>query len=302
MDLRHLRSFVTVATERNFTRAAERLNIAQPPLSRQIRELEDEIGAALFDRSSRPVRLTEAGRLLYEQAIQILASMDQLKHTMRQLVSAQQPRFVIGVVGSIMQGSLPEMIRNFRQQAGEVEVELVELTTLEQVAALKAGRIDAGLGRIRIDDPAIRREILYDEPLIAALSSADPLAGAGGPIPISALAGGTLIIYPTYPRPSYADQVLGLLRDHGCAPHKIVGVREVQAAMGLVAAQSGRAIVPTSMRHIQRSDIVYAPILEAPTSPVILSQRQVDVSANASLIREIGRTVFRSTADGDGLA
>lgn len=292
MDIRHLRAFVTVAIERNFTRAAERLGIAQPPLSRQIRQLEEEIGAPLFDRSGRPVRLTEAGRLLYEQASQILANIDQLKYTMRQLVSARQPRFVIGVVGSIMHGALPEMIRNFRGQAAEVEVELVELTTLEQVAALKTGRIDAGLGRVRIDDPTIRREVLHEEPLIAALPSGDSLAQMGGPISVGALADGTLIIYPTFPRPSYADQVLGLLRDHGCAARKIVEVREVQAALGLVAAQSGRAVVPTSMQHIQRDDIVYAPIVERLTSPIILSQRQTDVSENATLIREIGRAVF----------
>lgn len=293
MDLRHLRFFVTVAQERNFTRAADRLGITQPPLSRQIRDLEEELGVSLFDRSGRPVRLTEAGRLLYEHAVQILTSIEQVSHTMRQFATAQQPRFVIGVVGSILHGALPEMIRMFRKRAANIDVELVELTTVDQVAALKAGRIDAGLGRVRIDDPAVRREILYEEPLIAALSAADPLSQATKPLPLAALAGGTLIIYPTQPRPSYADQVLSMLRDHGCSPKKIVEVREVQTAIGLVAAQSGRAIVPTSMQHIQRDDIRYASIAECPTSPVILSQRVADVSPNAELIRLIGRSLFQ---------
>lgn len=163
MDLRHLRAFVAVATERNFTRAAERIGIAQPPLSRQIRELEVELGTALFDRSMRPVRLTEAGRMLYEQAVQVLGSIEQITQNIRRLAATGGARFVIGVVGSIMYGALPEIIRRFRTAHSDIEVELVELTTVEQMAALKAGRIDAGLGRVRIDDPAIRREILYHE-------------------------------------------------------------------------------------------------------------------------------------------
>ena len=114
MELRHLRSFMAVAAEQNFTRAADRLGIAQPPLSRHIKELEQDLGVALFDRGSRPVRLTEAGRILHQQAAQILASIDQIPKTMQQYASAQQPRFVMGVVGSIMHGALAEMVRRSR--------------------------------------------------------------------------------------------------------------------------------------------------------------------------------------------
>jgi DNA-binding transcriptional LysR family regulator len=292
MELRHLRSFVAVAAERNFTRAADRLGIAQPPLSRQIRELETELGAALFDRTSRPVRLTEAGRLLYEQAVQLLGGIEQIAFNIRQLAATGRSRFVIGVVGSIMYGALPEVIRRFRDQAADTEVELIELTTVQQVEALHDGRIDAGFGRVRIDDPAIRREVLYNEPLVAALSSCSRLAQHDGPVRLADLCRGVLLIYPSVPRPSYADQVLGLLRDHGCSPERIVEVREVQTALGLVAAQSGCAIVPSSMQHLQRSDIRYAPILEPLVSPIILSQRKADEGEHAQTIRSIGRSVF----------
>lgn len=295
MELRHLRSFVAVAAERNFTRAADRLGIAQPPLSRHIKELEQELDTVLFDRGSRPVRLTEAGRILYEQVVQILARIDQIPKTVQQYASAAQPRFVTGVVSSIMHGALAEMVRRFRARAADTEVELVEMTTIEQVAALKAGRIDAGLGRIRVDDPAIRREVLFQEPLVAALSPTDMPERQTGGISLEALAEGTLIIYPSQPRPSYADQLLTILRDHGCSPNKIIEVREVQTALGLVAAQSGRAIVPASMQHIQRADICYLPISEQPTSPVILSQRQADSSDRAQMIRDIGHSIFKGT-------
>lgn len=290
MELRHLRYFDAVATERNFTRAAERIGVAQPPLSRQIRDLEDELGVALFDRSSRPVKLTEAGRLLHDQCVRILASVDQLGDSIRHLQGASRRLFIIGVVGSIMQGSMPAMIRKFRAQMPEVEVELVELTTVEQVSALKEGRIDAGLGRVRIDDPAIRREILYEEPLIAGLPAAHPLACSDEPIRLAELRHSTLILYPSQPRPSYADQLLGLFRDHGGVPEKIREVREVQTALGLVASQAGVAVVPLSMRHVQRADIVYRPIADRNArSPIILSQRLGDDSPSAVLFRDIGR-------------
>lgn len=294
MELRHLRYFTVVATEGNFSRAAERLGIAQPPLSRQIRDLEVELGVTLLDRSSRPIKLTEPGRIFYEQAAHMLASMDQLVRSMRQFASAPQRRFVIGVVGSIMHGALPDMIRRFRASAADVDVELVELTTVEQVAALKGGRIDAGLGRVRIDDPAIRREVLFNEPLVAALYSSDPLASSGDGVTLASLMERTVIIYPSQPRPSYADQLLGLFRDHGCFPSKTVEVREVQTALGLVAAGAGCAIVPESMCHLQRGEIVYRPLVGDAVSPVIISQRIGDVSEKSILFRDIGRAVFEA--------
>lgn len=106
----------------------------------------------------------------------------------------------------------------------------------------------------------------------------------------------TVIIYPSQPRPSYADQLLSLFRDHGCYPNKIVEVREVQTALGLVASGSGCAIVPESMRHLQRDDIVYRPLVEEAVSPIIISQRAGDVSESSAMFREIGRAVFDQAA------
>ena len=295
MELRQLRYFEAVAAERNFTRAARKLNIAQPPLSRQIRALEAELGVCLLERGTRPVRLTEEGRLFYEQAVQILSSVEQLRQSMKRVRSMQQKRFVIGVVGSIMHGAMPRIIRDFRDSP-DLEVELVELTTLEQVEALKGGRIDAGLGRVRIDDPAIRREVLYEEPLVAAIPADDPLARQITALPLAKLAGNPLIVYPSRPRPSYADQVLSLLRDHGFQPGRIIEVREVQTALGLVAAQSGCAIVPASMQHLQSGEIAYRALAESDaTSPIILSQRQADESGEAVRFRRTARAVLSIT-------
>lgn len=292
MDFRQLRYFEAVARMRNFTRASEQLGIAQPPLSRQIRALEDEFGVPLLDRETRPIRLTEAGRLFYEQAVGILGAVEQLRLSMERARSVGQRRFVIGVVGSIMHGAMPGIIRAFRGGSTDVEVELVELITLEQVDALKRGRIDAGLGRVRIDDPAIRREVLHEEPLVAALPADDVLCAARS-VTLAMLATRTLIVYPSVPRPSYADQLLSLFRDHGCRPVRTVEVREAQTALGLVAAESGVAVVPASMQHVQSDDVVYRPIADpGATSPIILSQRQSDTSADANRFRDTARSVF----------
>ena len=164
-----------MARERNFTRAAEMLHIAQPPLSRQIQQLEDELGVTLIERGSRPLRLTDAGRLLYEQAVQVLERVEEMKAITQRLHEVERPRFRIGFVPSTLYARLPELIRRYRAARPGVELTLLELTTLEQIAALKEGRIDVGYGRIPFDDPAIERMLLRNERLTAALPSGHSL-------------------------------------------------------------------------------------------------------------------------------
>ncbi len=297
MELRHLRYFAAVAEERNFTRAAEALGVAQPPLSRQIRDLEIELGIELFDRDSRPIKLTEAGRIFNEQATRILASVEQLRRSMQRLSLNPRRRYVLGFVGSLVYGAMPDVVRNFRAGVADLDVQLLEMTTLEQVAALKDGRIDAGLGRIRIDDPAVRREVLQEEPLVAAIGAGDALASADS-VSLADLMTRKLIVYPSQPRPSYADQVLTILRDHGLHPDEVEEVREVQVALGLVASEAGIAIVPASMRRVHRDDIRYVPLRdEGATSPIILSLRVSDASAETLVLERIARDLFRCPAN-----
>ena len=179
MDLRQLRYFVTVAAERNFNKAAERLHIAQPPLSRAIQQLEAELGADLIDRTSRPLKLTTVGHLFHDQALQVLGRVDDMRSMMSAAVGSERRRFTIGFVASTIYARLPEIIREFRSEAPDVELTLVESVTLEQIAALKDGRIDVGFGRIRFEDPGVRRTVLRHEPLVVAFPAAQP-AGSGG--------------------------------------------------------------------------------------------------------------------------
>jgi DNA-binding transcriptional LysR family regulator len=159
MELRHLRYFVAVAEERNFTRAAQRLHMAQPPLSRQIQQLEDTLEVQLFQRNSRPLNLTETGKFFYAHAVQLLAQTAELESMTRRVGNIQRS-LSVGFVGSTLYGMLPKVIRRFRDENATVELSLHEMSTVDQIRALKDGRLDVGFGRIRHEDPNIRRVIL----------------------------------------------------------------------------------------------------------------------------------------------
>ena len=285
---------MTVARERNFSRAAEKLHIAQPPLSRQIQHLEEEFGVLLFDRGSRPLALTDAGRLLFEQAVQVLDRMDETHAMMRRLRIATKQHFSMGFVASTLYGYLPEVIRMFRAARPGVELTLLELTTVEQIAALKEGRIDVGFGRIFVDDPAIERTLLRNEKLSAALPLTHRLASRTGMLRLDELSGDALVVYPKSPRPSYADQVLALFRERDLKPPLIYEVRELQTALGLVAAETGVCLVPASVERLRRDNVVYRPLDEpSAVSPILMSTRRDDRSKDIALILDLLKQLYQ---------
>lgn len=294
MELRHLRYFVAVAEERSFTRASERLHIAQPPLSRQIQQLEEILEVTLFVRGARPLELTDAGRFFYGHALQLLAQSAEVV-SMTRRVGKIERKFSMAFVGSTLFGLLPEMIRGFRASHPDTEVTLHEMTTMEQIEALKQGVIDVGIGRIRHEDPNIRRIVLREEPLIVALPMGHPLAFVERGLLLRELVKDTLIVYPKTPRPSYADQVLAAFRDRGLEPGKIYEARELQVALGLVASGMGVAVAPKSVLGLKRSDVCYK-LLDEPncTSPIILSVRVLDQSQDIKDLLQLIYRLYRS--------
>lgn len=294
MDLRQLRYFVAVADARNFTRAAERLHIAQPPLSRQIQLLEAEIGAELIDRSARPLKLTPIGRLVYDQATQLIRRAEDLREMVQRARLTEKRRLVVGFVASSIYARLPQLIRQFRALAPHVELTLLEMMSLEQIAALKDGRIDVGFGRIRHEDTSVRRIVLREEKLVAALPAAHPLARDERPISLATLAEIPLIVYPRMPRPSYADQVLGLFHDHDLAPRVAHEARELQIAIGLVAAEEGACVVPDSVRKLRVDDVRYLEIVEPATSPIIMSCRIAEDTPELRLLAAVIANLYET--------
>ena len=144
MELRHLKYFVAVAEELHFGRAAKKLHIAQPPLSQQIKNLEDELGVKLFDRTRRAIQMTDAGIYFLKEAQQVLLHVEQAAETARRIYRGQAGRLIVGFVGSVIHTFLPEGLRLFRERFPDVELVLQELNTAEQIKALHARRIDVG--------------------------------------------------------------------------------------------------------------------------------------------------------------
>jgi LysR family transcriptional regulator, benzoate and cis,cis-muconate-responsive activator of ben and cat genes len=292
MELRHLRYFVTVAAERSFSRASEQLHIAQPPLSRQIQQLEQELGTQLLHRG-RPITLTDSGRYFFEQAVQVLQRTDEIRAMTRRIGIGNKRQFGIGFVASTLYDVLPELIRRFRLTAPGVEIVLTELTTLEQAAALKVGRIDIGFGRLRFDDDGLTRRIIHEEKLSVAAPHGHALVRKRKPLKLKHTVDVPLILYPNAPRPSYADQVLSFYRKLGLEPTVAFEVRELQTALGLVAADVGIALVPSSVRRLGRHDVDYV-ALDEPNiiSPIIMSYRPNDASPLlAKILKLVGEVV-----------
>ena len=234
------------------------------------------------------MRLTEAERLFYEHATQVLERIDDLRTMMRRFRDAERPRFVIGFVASTIYAALPHLIRRFRAAMSGLDVSLVKMMSLDQIAALKEGWIDVGFSRIRFDDPAVRRDVLHEERLVVALPLSHPLLEREGPLSFAELAGEQLILYPRMPRPNYADQVISIFRDRGLEPHIAHEARELQTAIGLVAAEVGICIVPTSVQRLRRDDVVYRELVEQTiTSPIIMSRRINDRSRELTILSKV---------------
>ena len=292
MELRHLRSFVAVAQTQNFTRAAEMLNISQPPLSRQIQQIEEEIGAQLFERGSRPVKLTEAGRFFLTHALRLLEHADDLPKLTRRVAQIES-RLVIGFVASTLYGELPAVVRSLRRESPQTVVSLLEMSTIDQCHALRTGAIDVGFGRTRLDDASVRREVLREERLLVALPDYHELCVRPEPLSMVELARECLIVYPRRPRPSYADQVLSAFKDRGLTPSEIHEVQELQTALGLIAAGVGIALVPASVQRLRRDEVVYRQLDETSiVSPIIMSTRLEDDTPELVLLIKLAQQIY----------
>jgi DNA-binding transcriptional LysR family regulator len=278
MELRQIRYFQRVAAEMSFTRAAEVLNMAQPPLSRQIKMLEEEMGVELFERVGRGIKLTEAGRYFLDQTDVMLKKLSETVQATQRVGRKEKRRVGIGFVPSVLYGYMPGFIRQLRALDQSIEISLVEMITLQQFEALKTGRIDIGIGRILLSDPEIERLVLWEERLIVALPKEHDLAKCTT-LSIEQLIPESLILYPARPRPSYADYVLDIFRQQVGVPEHIQEVNELQTALGLVAAGFGLAIVPESVEGLFSKDVKYVSLTSPGcTSPIMLSWRKNDQS------------------------
>jgi DNA-binding transcriptional LysR family regulator len=265
MELRHLRYFIAVAEELHFGHAAERLRIAQPPLSLQIRALEKELQAQLFERTSRRVALTEAGRAFLKDARAILASVDEAKRRAAQIARGAAGRLEIGFTGSAPFNKLmPSMLARFRREWPDVQLALHQMTSAEQLEALCDGRLDIGFARPSASELPPRHLAVHRalrEPLLVALASDHPLAGRGR-IEFSALKNEPFVMPPRHISAGLYETVLDLCRGAGFTPKVVMEAHQISTILALSAAGIGIAIVFAGMRDAAIAGLSFAEIAD----------------------------------------
>ncbi|XWO09061.1 LysR family transcriptional regulator [Pseudomonas hunanensis] len=259
MELRHLRYFVAVAQNGGLTSAAESLNITQPPLTRQIRQLEDLLETKLFVRQSRGMELTDAGKSLLEDARNILALTEQALERSRLAGQGKLGQLDVGVFGSVMLDIVPRIIQRFRQLHPEVEVVLHNLDRAGQIKALEERRLTVGFNRFFKEEPGLSWEVLLTENLHLAVHESHPFATRDD-VNFSEIDGQQLIMYPRSPRPGFIDHLLSMFHDQNVHPKIAQEVDDVVTAVSLVSAGVGLSFVVDSSCNLHLPGVVYLPV------------------------------------------
>ncbi len=276
MELRHLRYFVAVGDTLNVGRAALALHIAQPPLSRAIRALEEELGTALFRRGARGVTLTGAGAALLPEARRLLRDAEALRQNARQYAAGEAGTLAIGFVSTASYNVLPRIVPAFRARRPGVRLALREATTDVQVPALAAGDLDVGFLIAGAVPASLAYEPLHREPMIAALPSRRRWPSR---VPIRRLAGEPFILFPREVAPDLHDAIVALCRAAGFSPRIGQEAIQMQTIVSLVAGGMGVSLVPASLEHLGRDGVVYRPLAErGPRVEVGLAWRAADDS------------------------
>ncbi|MER6960084.1 LysR family transcriptional regulator [Streptomyces sp. NPDC000618] len=257
LPLPQLHAFVVLAEELHFGRAATRLGIAQPPLSQQIRRLEDKVGHELFSREPGRVALTSAGRELLPAARRVLTDLADGLAAARAVGSGQAGRLRIGFAASLALTVLPGLLRTFRERFPDVHLDIHEMTTAPQIAALRDKTIDIGLLREPpADEAELNFETVLTEPFVAVLPSTHPLA-AQRTVPLAQLANSPFVLLPRTVGPQLHDQITGLCTAAGFTPRVVQSAVEWQTVCALVEAGLGVSLAPASIRRIRLKGVAF---------------------------------------------
>lgn len=259
IQLRHLRYFVVVAEELHFSRAAKRLNVSQPPLSQQIRQLEEIVGSPLFIRTSRRVQLTSAGMVFLDGARRTLAEVERTVAAVQRAVHGERDVLRVGFTDSAALGGLVEIVRAYRGAHPEVHLDLISGTSQEQIDALERDAVDVALVRGPVASATARTITVRREPFVVALPADHPLTRLKV-VPVRALRGQPFVLFPRHLAPANHDLVIALCQRAGFSPDVRQESSDYQTILSLVAAGLGVTIVPASVRSVKPAGVVCRPL------------------------------------------
>ncbi len=292
IEFRHLRAFVTLAEELHFGRAASRLHLAQPALTKQIQQLERSLSVRLVDRTARGVLLTDVGRTFLVEAERTIEQARIAFNAAQRAERGELGTIRVGFAAAAPNGVFPHIVSAFRSHCPEVEVELHELWSGQQQQALLAERIDVGFGqRPAIESELLQLDEIQEDPVVVAVREDDPLASAGT-VPLSALADRGFVMFPRRLAPAWYDELVSACVDAGFSPRAVQHVASIDATLGLVAAGLGVALLPASVQTIGRLGVSYAPLDEpTPVQRTMIARRKSDSSPVVARFVEISRSI-----------
>ncbi|MEM8562176.1 MAG: LysR family transcriptional regulator [Pseudomonadota bacterium] len=264
-ELRQIRYFIAVAEHKSFTRAATALHLTQPPLTRQVKALEENLGAKLLIREKTGLRLTRAGEYFLPEAKKILQRIDEMSDNAAEIASGRKGHVRIGFTSTALYGELPSWIRTLRQREPELKISLKEQTLKEQMAAIRAQTLDLGFALCVEREHEFCSRLVSREPLVVCLPVDHAKANARKALKVSALAGESFIGFPRELAPLLHDSILSYLTEHSVLFKPVQEAIQMQTIIGLVSSGLGIALVPASMQHLARPDVVYRQL--SPNAP-----------------------------------
>ncbi len=274
-SLRELECFTAVAEELSFTRAARRLRLSQPPLSRHVRELEEKLGARLFEREGRRVTLTEAGALFYEGTRHVLAHLAQAGEATRRHAAGETARLRLGFVSAVLSPRLVEVLRVFRERHPDVQLAVQDSSPSEQLAALAGGTLDGGFVGLKPSGgtAGIRFRAWSREALVAVVPLGHPLAERKT-LRLKALAGEGLVAVSSDAAPAFATHLRELCRQAGFRPRIVQESPRAQAVAVMVAAGGGIALLPASLSRVVGNSAAVVPLEKTPDLTHVFAHRE----------------------------
>jgi len=277
IELRHFRYFLAVAEQLHFGRAAEQLHMAQPPLSTQIRQLEEMLEVQLFTRSKRKVELTQAGQVFLEEAHKVMEAVSRAASAAKQAGEGVRGRLRLGFASSAPFGIFPQVLRDYRQAYPNVILELQESGSAEQLLALQERRLDFGFVRLPASATNIHVQAIDREAMVLALPESHPLSRQES-LRLQEFRQDRFIIFPRRDGPGIYDRIIGWCLQAGFTPRIVQEVGQMHAIVGLVGAGLGVAMVPASLQTVHARGVVYRHLQEQPYIEMALAYRDEPLS------------------------